>query len=183
MRLDRWAKWIESWARPVSAAMSTVGAIALLVMMFWVVADVTLRFVFNRPLLGSYEIVEYMMVGFVFMSFAYAQFCKAHISVPIVVEKLGTRGRAGLDITTGIITLMITAVMVWGGIRQTQDMWMAHMTSAVLFIPKWPFQLVTAIGLLAFCVAKLTDVLNDLYQIGSGKAVGPEGSGEELRSI
>ncbi|HEX2987788.1 MAG TPA: TRAP transporter small permease [Chloroflexota bacterium] len=183
MRLDRSAHWIESWARPFSAGMSTVGAVALLIMMFWVVADVLLRFLFDRPLLGSYEIVEYMMVAFVFMSFAYAQFCKAHISVPVVVERLGPRARAVLDIITGIITLLVTAVMVWGALKQTQDMWAAHMTSAVLFIPKWPFQLITGIGLLAFCVAKLVDVLMDLYQISAGKVVVPESSAEELRSI
>lgn len=183
MVLDNVARGIERWTRPLSVWMSSLGAICLMVMMFWVVADVIMRGLFNRPIIGSYEIVEYMMVAFVFMSFAHAQFCRVHICVPVVVEKLSPRTRAAVDAFTGIVTLGMAAIMVWGSLRQTQAIWAANQTSAVLFIPKWPFELLTGFGLLIFWVAKLEDVMRNLYRAGGGGSVPPEATAEELRTI
>ncbi len=181
MRLERWVRAIERPGRPLGMVMSMVGAAALIVMMLWVVTDVLLRFLFNRPVLGSYEIVEYMMVAFVFMAMAHAQFCRAHISVPVFVEKLPPRMRAVVESVTSIVTLAIALVLVWGAIGQTRDMYFSRMTSAVLFIPKWPFQAITALGLAAFSVAVLADVLRNLSLVGSKGSTGDEA--EELRTL
>lgn len=176
------SRGIERWARPLSSVMSTIGSLALLLMMMWVVVDVAMRFLFNRPVLGSYEVVEYMMVAFVFMAFAYAQFCKTHITVPVVVERLSPRIRAVLDSFTSLVTLVMGSIMVWGAGKQSLEMWNNHMTSSVLYIPKWPFQLITAIGLTAFTIAVLSDVFANLYRALTGKAVQQQ-SGEDLRAI
>ncbi|MHB1161146.1 MAG: TRAP transporter small permease [Chloroflexota bacterium] len=179
--MDRWARAIERPGRPLGVVMSAVGAVALIVMMLWVVTDVLLRFLFNRPVLGSYEIVEYMMVAFIFMAMAHAQFSKAHISVPVFVERLSPEARAVVESITSLVTLAIALVMVWGAIGQTRDMYLSRMTSAVLFIPKWPFQAITALGLALFSVAVLVDVLKNLTRVG-----GQEGAGdgaEELRTL
>lgn len=173
---------IERVAKPVTIWMSALGAIALLIMMFWVVVDVALRFFFNKPLLGSYEIVEYMMVAFVFMAFAYAQFCKTHITVPIVVEHLPVRGRAVLNTITNLITIFIGAILIWGAGKQSLDTFNSHMTSSVLLIPKWPFQTITFIGLTAFTIAVLSDLFLNLNTIVAGQDVKQQGD-EELRAI
>jgi TRAP-type transport system small permease protein len=170
MVFDSWARWIESWAKPLTRVMSSMGAAFLCLMMFWVVADVVMRFLFNHPILGSYEVVEYGMVFFVFLAFAFAQFNRAHICVPVVVERLSPRARAAVDVVTGIIAVLITAGMAWGALIQTQSMYNTHITSSVLFIPKWPFQLVTAIGLAIFIIAKFAEVLERLAVAVAGPA-------------
>lgn len=176
------ARGIERIARPVTGYMSSLGALALLLMMLWTVTDVVLRFLFNRPVLGSYEIVEYSMVVFVFMAFAYAQFCKAHIRVPVLLERLGPRGRSLLEAINSVIALLMGAVMTWGALLQSISQYNDHVTSSVLMIPKWPFEVVTFIGLFAFCVAKVADVLMDISVALSGGAGGAQ-DGEELRTI
>ena len=173
---------IERTARPVTIWMSALGAIALLVMMFWVVADVGLRFFFNKPLLGSYEIVEYMMVAFVFMAFSYAQFCKTHIAVPILVERLPKRAKAALNSITDLATICIGAILIWGAGKQSLDTFNSHMTSAVLLIPKWPFQAITFIGLMAFIIAVLSDLFLNLNRMVVGQEAEQQGS-DELRAI
>ncbi len=179
------ARWIESWAKPVTRAMSAIGAIALCVMMLWIVADVAMRFLFDRPILGSFEMVEYAMVAFVFMALAFAQFNKVHIMVPVLVERLSPRPRAAVDALTGIVTLVIAGIMTWGAVIQTGGMFNSHVTSSVLFIPKWPFQMITAIGLAAFFVATMVDVLDCLAR-AAGVAVAADTAGadaEELRTV
>lgn len=182
MRLQAWARWIEQWARPATGGMSAVAGLALVCMMFWVVTDVVSRYVFNRPILGSYEVVEYTMVVFIFMAFAYAQFSKTHITVPIVVERFGPRTQAVFHALTGVVTLGIAVAMIWGASKQTGNMVTTHITSTVLLIPKWPFQLITAIGLVAFFVAKVVDVLDCFSRIACARGSSGE-QAEELRTI
>ena len=180
--LKRWARGIEMVARPITRYMSTLGSLALLLMMLWTVGDVLLRFLFNRPILGSYEVVEYCMVTFVFMAFAYAQFAKAHIRVPILLERLSPRGRSLLEAANSVIVLAMGGVMAWGALLQSISQYESRVTSSVLFIPKWPFEVITFIGLSAFCVAKLVDVLADISTaLGGGIEAG--GEGQELRTI
>lgn len=180
--LVRLARGIERVARPITGYMSTLGAFALLLLMLWTVADVVLRFLFNRPILGTYEVVEYSLVAFVFMAFAYAQFCKAHIRVPVLLEKLGPRGRSLLEAISSVIVLAMGVVMTWGALLQSINQYNSHVTSAVLLIPKWPFEVISFIGLFAFCVAMLVDVLADISMAMSG-GVGDEQKAEDLRTI
>jgi TRAP-type C4-dicarboxylate transport system permease small subunit len=164
--------------------MSSIGAIFLCLMMFWVVADVVLRALFNRPILGSFEIVEYGMVFFVFMALSFAQFNKAHIRVPVLVERLGPRGLAAMDAVTGLVAVAIIAAMAWGAFNQTGRMFDQRITSQVLLIPKWPFQLVTFLGLCAFVIAKLADVLECLARAIGNPSASAAGEGpEELRVL
>ncbi len=180
MFLERWAQWIESWGKPVSGAMSAIGAAFLCFFMFWVVLDVALRFLFNRPIIGTFEIVEYGMVFFVFLTFSFAQFHKSHITVPVVVEHLNPRVRAGIDVITGILMVAILAVLFWAQISQTQNMINTKIVSSALFVPKWPFQAIAAIGYLAFFVAKIADVL-DRLAFALGVTAAQVGETEELR--
>jgi len=182
MRPQSWGQWIECWARPVTRWMSAIAGLALVCMMSWVVTDVISRYVFDRPILGSYEVVEYTMVVFIFMAFAYAQFNKAHIAVPIVVERFGPRTQAVINALTGVVTLGMAAAMIWGACIQTGNMFTSHLTSTVLLVPKWPFQLITAIGLVAFFVAKVVDVLECFFRIAHAGGSSGEAA-EELRTI
>ena len=54
------ARWINGAGIAVLAAMMTLTA-----------ADVCLRYLFNRPIMGAYELNEFMMAVFVGFSFAY----------------------------------------------------------------------------------------------------------------
>lgn len=180
MFLERWAKLIERWARPASGVLSAIGAAFLCFFMFWVVLDVALRFLFNRPIIGTFEIVEYGMAFFVFLTFAFAQFNKSHIAVPVVVEMLNPRMRAGIDVITGVAMLLVLGLLMWAQVLQTQNMVNTKIVSSALFVPKWPFQAVAAIGYLAFFAAKVADVLDRLaFALGVTGAQMDEA--EELR--
>ncbi len=46
---------------PVSRTMSNIGMVVLLMLMLLITADVLLRYLFNRPILGTFDIVELML--------------------------------------------------------------------------------------------------------------------------
>ena len=45
----------------IMAILAGIAAIVLTAMMFLIMTDVVLRYVFNSPITGSYEIIQYMM--------------------------------------------------------------------------------------------------------------------------
>jgi TRAP-type C4-dicarboxylate transport system permease small subunit len=61
-----------------------LAAVALIVMMSVTVADVFLRYVFNKPVRGSYEMVEAMLVIFVFHGMSTAFLHRKNITIDLI---------------------------------------------------------------------------------------------------
>ncbi|WP_338825682.1 TRAP transporter small permease [Neomoorella humiferrea] len=162
--MGKLSRRIESLMRTVCLGFSAVGALALMGMMFLVVTDVFLRFTFNHPILGSYEVVEYLMVLVVFLSLAYGQLNKAHVNVEIITQYLSGGARTFAELVTTIISLYIFILLTWGGILQVKHVRATHQVSQALAIPHWPFQIVVVIGGVLFCLVLLHDIVRDLEQ-------------------
>ena len=67
-----------------------LAAIALMVMMSVTVADVFLRYIFNSPVRGSYDIVEAMLVVFVFNGMSTAFLHRKSITIDLI-DSLASR--------------------------------------------------------------------------------------------
>lgn len=159
-----WARIMDRWMRPVSQVLAGIGAVALLMMMVLVSFDVFGRFLFNRSIVGAYEIVQYLMVIAVFLSFAYGQFDKSHIAIDIVVSRLSPKARARVNVLNYLIMLAIVALIVWGDWAGTEKVFIRQETSGVLLIPRWPFQLISVVGAAAFCLAAVVDFLKSIAE-------------------
>lgn len=61
-----------------------LAAVALIVMMSVTVADVFLRYIFNSPVRGSYDIVEAMLVVFVFNGMSTAFLHRKSITIDLI---------------------------------------------------------------------------------------------------
>jgi TRAP-type C4-dicarboxylate transport system permease small subunit len=61
-----------------------LAAVALIVMMAVTIADVFLRYVFNHPIRGSYDLVESMLVIFVFHGMSTAFLQRRNIVIDII---------------------------------------------------------------------------------------------------
>ncbi|MDP2916793.1 MAG: TRAP transporter small permease, partial [Dehalococcoidia bacterium] len=83
---NRIARWLERIAGSLGWWFNGAGAAILALMMGLVTVDVCLRFFFNRPLSGTYEIVELMMAVLVFGALAYTAIKKSHISIDAVTS-------------------------------------------------------------------------------------------------
>ena len=61
-----------------------LASIALMIMMFVTLADVFLRYVFNSPVRGAYELVEAMLVVFVFHGMSTAILQRRNIAIDLI---------------------------------------------------------------------------------------------------
>ena len=139
-------------AKRLSQVLSCIAAATLALMMFLTALDVCLRYFFNRPLAGAFELVGYMMAILVPFSIAYCYQQRGHIVVDLFMERFRTRTKAVADIFTIFITLIFTLTIAWQNVIHFFEVQHSGLTSSVLAIPEYPFISPTAV---AFATASL----------------------------
>lgn len=162
MWLSKVADAINRVVQPVSRVIHGVGLVVLAAMMFLTFADVTLRYIFNRPISGSFDLTELMMVAVACFGFAYCAIMKGHVNVDLVVSQLKPRGRAIMETVTGLLSLIFVFFVTWQAFLYIKVMYLKGLVSAVLHIPVYPLVAVAAVSLAMLWLVLLADVLNYL---------------------
>ncbi|MEJ2040284.1 MAG: TRAP transporter small permease [Desulfosarcinaceae bacterium] len=143
---------LNTAAKAITRILLAIGASVLAMMMFLTAMDVALRYVFNRPLAGAFELVEYMMAIFIPFSIVYCADQKAHVSVDFILMRFSKRTQKAFDIATTFITMALAVLIAWENIIYIVETYQSKMTSPVLSIPAYPFVAPTAIGIGAFAL-------------------------------
>jgi TRAP-type C4-dicarboxylate transport system permease small subunit len=144
--------------RSLSGYLSYIGNVALAAMMLLATADVIGRYFFNAPVLGAYEITEYLMLILVFSFLALAQSTKVHISVDIVFNRLPARLQHVLERLNHLICLLMMILVSWMSIQRIWELKRTGEASVLLKIPDYPFAVFLVIGCLAFCFEFFKDL-------------------------
>jgi TRAP-type C4-dicarboxylate transport system permease small subunit len=148
--------------------------------MFLIAFDVIGRDVLDHAILGTFEVVEYLMIPTVFLALAYAQLEDTHINVDVAIQFLSRRTRAALSVVTLLLTLAVFLPMAWVGNREAMQVYIQKQVSTVLLIPRWPFEVLMVIGLLAFCLAIVADMLVAIARAAGKEIDLKERSGAKL---
>ena len=143
---------LTTLAKRLSQVLSASAAAILAVMMFLTALDVCLRYFFNRPLAGAFELVGYMMAILVPFSIAYCYQERGHIVVDLFMVKFRKKTRLAVDIITIFLTMIFTVLIAWQNVIHFFEVKQSGLTSAVLSIPEYPFISPTAV---AFATASL----------------------------
>ena len=138
-------------------AMGTVAA-----MMFLTATDVILRYVFNRPISGAYEVIEYMMAILIPFGLGYCALQGGHVAVDLVVSRFPKKIQSIIGSITTLICLGLFILITWQNVIYIGENFESKLTSAVLLIPVYPFVAAVAIGSAALCLALVLDFLNYL---------------------
>ncbi|MFZ7104245.1 MAG: TRAP transporter small permease [Peptococcaceae bacterium] len=147
---------------PINQGLAVLGAITLNLIMLLTTIDVSGRFLFNKPFIGTYECVEYGLVVTIFCGMAITQVKKQHVNVNILMGRLQGRILYGVQSISYLASIVIIILFIWGGIKQFNNIYQANQVSNILMIPQWPFQLILVIGVSLFCLTLLGDFLNSL---------------------
>lgn len=100
-----------------------VGAAFLIFIMVMTSVDIVLRYVFLRPLEGSYELVSLMMVPIALFGVSEAQARNIHIRVVAVQERLPMRARLLAETLSLLIMLGIAALLTWQAAVFAMEAW------------------------------------------------------------
>lgn len=157
--------FVGNIATAIARGTSVVGVSALVAMMFLTGSDVTLRYIFNRPIPGSMEVTEFMMAMVIGLGLAYCALQKGHVRVDIVLSRLPRLAQVVMNSIASFIFLGLFILITWRTAYRAESMMDQGLVSQVLYIPVYPFALVVTAGCAVLCLVLLKDFIEDLYQV------------------
>jgi TRAP-type C4-dicarboxylate transport system permease small subunit len=102
-----------SLVQRLQRAQFRLAATALLVMMMGTVTDVLFRYTFNKPLRISYDLVESMLVIYVFHGMAAAFLKRRNIVIDVIDAMVDARVVRGLTIMADILSVLCLAIFAY----------------------------------------------------------------------
>ncbi len=152
----------------ITSIVSIVSGVSLLIMVFFVVADVVGRYFFNKPIMGGYEIQELLMVLIVFLAFGFVTRDKGHVYVELLVQRFKGRTLSIVNSLTCLMSLGFVVLLAWQMVKSGLE----EMTSTsgdftpMLHIPVGPFMIIAAAGLAFMALEFLIELVTDISRIG-----------------
>ena len=96
-----------------SSALYWIARFALFVMMILTCCDVFLRYVFNRPIVGSYDLIT--LLGSVVIAFSIPQTTlnRGHVIMEALTARLPAKAQEIFAVVTGCIGIIIFVIFGW----------------------------------------------------------------------
>ena len=138
-------------AIPRIAGLLAVGVLFL--MMLLTVADVSLRAILGKPIIGTTEITEQMMVAVVFLGLGWCALQGKQISVELFASRYKPRTQRMIDIMVYFVGLIVVAALCWRTLITTLTVYRLGITCAYIGLPKYPFYVLAAFGWAVLFVA------------------------------
>lgn len=167
MSLEKVAGFLTKLNRPLVGLVKNVALWVLALMMFLTFADVFLRYLFNNPIPGAWELIEFMMGITVTFSVAYTAHKRSHIGVDLVLVRLSMKTRKRIGCVTSFFTFILFVLICWQTILLISEEYHSKLESAVLYIPVYPFIAIVSVGLVILCLVLLAEVLNLIGEVVS----------------
>lgn len=133
-------------ARIVSWVCGFIAAVAMVCMILITVSDVFMRYFFNKPINGSFELTEYLMIVVVFMAIPWATMRDAHVRVDLITGKFALRKQAFFYAISCILAIIISFLIAWYTIPEAMYIFNLDQKSDMLNIPKYPFYFMIVVG-------------------------------------
>ncbi len=161
-------KFLEKFKKTIyqpSRAVNSVGVAMLVIMIFLITIDVILRYSFNLPVPGSFELIQLMMLVLVYCAMAYATIKKGHISIDIIVSHAPERTRAVIDTITSILSLIVLLLIVWSCINFGFTLKAQGATTMILKVPIFPFIFIIAFGMALTWIAVFNEFIGNIIRM------------------
>lgn len=142
-----YARWLDMACK----AMAVAAGLTLLAMAFMSLWSIVGRSLFDKALLGDFELVQILSAVAVGMCLPYAHWIGGHVIVDFFTAKARPRTNALLDLVANLVMAGFAAVIAWRTLVGLLDLRANFDASMLLNIPTWwaYVPLVPAFALLA----------------------------------
>ena len=165
MWLSKLLTYLRNSVRTLSKVTNIVAGVVLVAMMFLTAADVLLRYVFRKPISGSLELTEYMMVIVTGFGIAWCALQKGHVRVELVTSRFSPRIQSILSCITSFLAFALFILISWQTFEYIFFKYDSRITSSVLLIPLFPFIGLLFIGCAILCLAFLVEFFDSLEEV------------------
>jgi TRAP-type C4-dicarboxylate transport system permease small subunit len=154
--------------KKIAAVCGILGAASLILLSLLTFADVLLRYFFNSPIVGSFELTEYLLIPIVFFAIPWATKEKSNVRVDLIVGRIRKNRRAIIYGISCVLSIIVTSVFAWFTVPQAFYIYDVYIHSEMLKIPAYPFYFLTALGFFVLFFI-LIDNLIDFIEEASAK--------------
>lgn len=148
----------------IVTALSHMAIWSLAGMMTLTFIDVLLRYIFNRPIPGAAELIEFLMAIVIPFSIVYSAQLKSHIAVDFVIESFPQSVQKALSMFSDLLMLLLFVLVTWQTFIFIIDEFESNLTSPVLYIPVYPFIAMVALAFLVLTLILLEQFLRSLAE-------------------
>lgn len=135
------------------------GVLGLLMVL--TVANVILRDFFDKPIMGTPELSEFMMVLVVFLALAWCAITRKHVKVELFTSRLSTKTQVILNGITLLLTLGIFVIITWQSALESMEV---YDTTSLLRIPNAPFYWIMTFGLGLLCLSIVVLIIENITE-------------------
>jgi TRAP-type C4-dicarboxylate transport system permease small subunit len=153
----------------IANAAGIVGGIALLVLMFTTVVDVTLRSTFNIAFLGVTEITELGLVVVAVLGITFCGWTEGHIALEFGESLMSKRAWRGLQVVERFASTAVAGAVAVYSFVEAAAVYGRNAHTNLLQIPEYPFYLIVGFGFLAYALILLFRALGER----AGEPAGP----------
>jgi TRAP-type C4-dicarboxylate transport system permease small subunit len=151
------------WERRADAALGIAASAILFCMMTLTFVDVVLRYIFNRPLRGAFEVTELMLLVLIFAGLPLVTHANEHVTMDLIDRWLSARLRQALGRLSEALSAALMFALTWFMWIKAQRIASYGDTTDVLRIAVGPF--------VYFMVAMI--LLSGLIHLYRALAAGP----------
>jgi TRAP-type C4-dicarboxylate transport system permease small subunit len=131
-------------------ALAYGGGVVLLGLVGLVVYEVTMRYFFHLPFVGSYEVTELAMALIVALALPYCAITHGHVAIDIFARQLDRPAMRWVNVAVHLAGAALLLLIAYHTTRHAIGSYQWGDLSNMLRIPKFPFQLATALGTFLF---------------------------------
>ena len=133
------------------------------IVVFFVVYEIFLRFVFNQPTIWANEAVVYLSAIGYLMGGAYSLYYRAHVRVDILYLKFSPRVRAILDACTFFFTFIYLGALIWvGSTYARESIKVLEKTGSPWNPPIYPLKIAIPAGAALLLLQSIANFIRDL---------------------
>ena len=138
---------VDRFIARIEDAFNIVAAIVIFILMFFMVAEVVGRKVFNSPIPGAIDWIEVSMASFAFMGAAYCQRMGGHIRMELVISHLQGRLLWVIEVLGTAVAAFYIFVIVRRSFMHFLRAYEIGDSTIDTQLPVWPSKLIVPVAL------------------------------------
>ncbi len=138
-----------------------VSVVVLLFVMFFVGAEVLMRYAFNSPIPAHLELSELLMPIIVFLAVSYTQATHGHVGMDLVLDALSPGARRYANMGTLLVSVFICSVLAYFSGKNALQLWrFDDVTMTPPYFKTWPSAAAIPLGYTLISIRMYVQVLH-----------------------
>lgn len=159
--------YLEKVVVGMSSIMFWIARFAILAMMILTCSDIFLRYLFNRPIIGTYDLVCLLGAIIIGFSIPKTSLDKGHIIMEFLTDKLPVRAQNIFNFITRSLAMVIFGIIGWNLIVKGNFLLRVGEVSPTLRMPI--YYIAYALGFCCFveCLVLINELIRKLRRVAA----------------